>query len=68
MPADHVGPVQITRLLTTKDVSHLIGMSQWWIRREAKAGNLPGKNFGTEKKPSWRFLPDEIEQWIRERT
>ena len=49
------------RLLTTRDVAELLGVSSESVLRWVRAGTLPGIRLPGG---ALRFRPDEVEQWL----
>jgi excisionase family DNA binding protein len=38
-------------VLNVREAAHLLGVAEWTVREQAKAGRLPGRKIGKE----WRF-------------
>jgi excisionase family DNA binding protein len=52
------------RLLTTREVANLLGLSSATVLRRWRAGELPGFRIASN---CLRFDPDELEAWLRSR-
>ncbi len=48
------------RLLTVKEVAHLLGMSERWIHERTRRGEIPCYRFGA----ALRFDAEEIRLWV----
>jgi len=49
-----------TRLLSVKDVAHLLGMSTRWVHERTRRREIPCYRFGSVL----RFHPVEISEWL----
>lgn len=47
-------------LLSVEEVAELLDMSEHWVRRRAKAGDIPFAQLGGRKK----FRPADIENYV----
>lgn len=48
------------RLLDTKEVAKLLGKSEWWVRTNCEALNIPAYRIGSKL----RFKEEEVVDWL----
>ena len=48
------------KFLTVKELSELLGVSDFWIKRRIKTGEIPSYKMGRKR----LFSKEEIDQWI----
>lgn len=51
-------------LLTTEDVAELLKVSVRQVQDMAAKDEIPAYRVGGPKRGGWRFVRDEIEQWL----
>ena len=62
MPAPSVNPTGQQPFLTPQEVSHLLRVSVYTVRRWIKEGSLPAYKVGR----GWRISEMEIDRWLKE--
>lgn len=51
---------KMDRLLDTKEVAKLLGKSEWWVRTNCEALNIPAYRIGSKL----RFKEEEVVDWL----
>jgi excisionase family DNA binding protein len=54
---------QIKPVFGVKDIAKYLGLATITIYRLTEKGEIPARKIGGQ----WRFLKDEVDQWIRDR-
>ena len=47
--------------LTLSEAAHFLKVHPDWLRKEAKAGRIPGRKIGR----IWRFIEEDLVVWLR---
>ncbi len=56
--------LEISEILTVKQLAHYLQMDEHTIYRLARGGKIPAMKIGAE----WRFKKNLIDKWIEERS
>jgi len=57
-------PSKITRPMTPRNAAEYLGMDEKTVTRWARCGYLPAHPPGEGKRKFWRFMENELEEWL----
>lgn len=52
----------LDKSFTTAEVAEALGVSEWWVREQAKHDRVPHFRVGTGKQARYRFAASDVEQ------
>jgi excisionase family DNA binding protein len=55
---------KMTRPMTPRSAAEYLGMDEKTVTRWARCGYLPAHPLGEGKRKFWRFMENELEEWL----